>query len=567
MSFTIITVALNAADLLPATLESVLQQDFADVETIVVDGTSWDRTPEVLARYAGEIDKVATTFDAGIFYAMNEAAQMASNEYVLFMNAGDRFHARSTLSTIWARRVGDPDILYGDHLYVDGGRHTLARSADYAALRETLRRGDVCEAWLAKIPGHQATFTRASLLEAHGYDTAYEICADHAFLLTAYDRGARMQYIDEIVSLYAGGGMSIRRHARCRMEFCALYRRHSQDPDAIDDHFYPGGGAPPFPSTSPMNGAIVDGVLARPPRPPRPPHANGAPAAEPPLAWCAGEGFRLATPSGGRAHTLVLEGHNDLADQSLELRVAGKVVAMQGVPRGPFALTLTLAQPLAPGTVVDCLPRHGEVRSVAVPPGEGGGAAAGASAEAGSPAETVPAERYVSLALRRFRFETLAKREPPLLGPGETHFSSRSAASAKLLAHGWAGLEETHVWSLSERADIVFRAEGPAEALVLMVRENPFLDETQTLTIELNGAVVASAPLVRRGEVRVPVADVWRSGDVNELVLAVSALAQPPGDPRMLGLGLERLVVVAPAGAGEEARAGLAAATTTESAA
>ncbi|RAH96540.1 hypothetical protein DLJ53_32030 [Acuticoccus sediminis] len=532
MSFTIITVAFNAADVLPATLESVLQQDFPDVETILVDGTSWDRTSEVVARYRGEVDKIATSFDAGVFYAMNEAARMASNEYVLFMNAGDRFYARETLSAIWARREGDPDILYGDHLYADAGRTTLTRAADYGALRETLRKGAITKTWLSRLPAHQATFTRASLLKARGYDTAFEICADHAFLLRAFDRGATTQYIDETVSIYAGGGLSIRRHVRCRMEFCALYRRHSENPDAIDTFFYPGevfpDGPPPFPPTSPMNGAIVSGVFARE----ADAAATGAEAAGPRLAWCAGEGFRLATPAGARAHTLVLEGHNPLPGQEIEVVHEGRTIGRQGLPAGAFSVPIALSRPLEPGSVVDCLPRHGHVLAE-----HDGGAPDGAGDG-----------RYVSIALRRFRFEMVRRTGLPLLGPGETAFTTRSKASAKLLAHGWAGLEDTHVWSLAERAEIAFRAEEAAEALLLVVRSNPFLAEPQTMTVELNGTVLASRTLEGRGEVRVPVADAWRTGEVNELVLAVSAVAQPPEDPRTLGLALERMVVIAPAG-------------------
>lgn len=561
MSFSIITVALNAADALPATLESVLQQDFGAVETIVVDGTSWDATSTVLADYRGEIDKFATTFDAGIFYAMNEAARLATNEYVLFMNAGDRFYAADTLSTIWDRRIGDPDIMYGDHLYADGPRTTLARAADYGLSRAALLKGEVSQAWLAAIPAHQATFTRTALLQEYGYDTAFEICADHAFLLKAYDRGARMQYIDEIVSLYAAGGMSIRRHERCRLEFCALYRAHSLRPDRVDHHFY-GKGPPPFPMTSPLMGAAVSGIFADDPL------IDGAGE---PLSWCAGEGFRLMSPAGGRAHTLVLEGHTEIEDQALTLAADGVDIGKAAVPPGHFRVAIALASPLVPGSVVDCWPRTGVVVEPAAPEAgpDGGAAPGGVSAGvSGSVPGAVPgaardgaaggaraakAGRYISMALKRFHFELLAETDLPALPFGETHFKASHPGSAALLAHGWAAPEGTHVWSIVARPELAFRAAGPAERIILSVRSNPFLAEAQTLTVTLNGHALARTTLDPPGtgrKVEVDVGPAWSAEGANWLALAVSATAQPPGDPRNLGLALEKIEVVAAAPVG-----------------
>ena len=517
MSFTIITVALNAADVLPATLESVLAQDFGHVETILVDGTSWDRTPAVLDAYRGEVDRIVTTFDAGVFHAMNEAVRLASNEYVLFMNAGDRFYAADTLSTVWARRHGNPDILYGDHLHVTDGRATLTRSGDFAALRETLRGGILSREWHSRIPAHQATFTRTALLKEVGYDTAYEICADHAFMFTAFERGARFQYIDEIVALYAGGGLSARRTMRCRLEFCALYRRFSHYPALVDGYFY-GETPPPFPPTSPMTGAILSGVF---PREGAGAAAGGAdPAAG--LAWCAGEGIGLAAPQGERVHALVLEGYNPRPDQDLELFHDGAPIGRHGLPHGPFAIEIAFSHTLAPGSVVECRPRHGHVLD------EAGG-------------------RYVSFALGHFHFLAVERTPPPRLKPGRTAFNSRDKSGARFLSHGWGVLEPTHVWSVVPEAELAFEADAPAESLVLAVRSNPFLGEPQTITVELNGTVVATRTLEGHGEITAPVAEAWRTLGTNTLRLGVSKTARPPEDPRSLGLALEHVTVLAPA--------------------
>ncbi|ORE90884.1 putative glycosyltransferase [Stappia sp. 22II-S9-Z10] len=535
MSFSIITVALDAADTLPATLESILAQDFEAVQTILVDGTSTDATPEIIARYKDAVDVVAEVFDAGIFYAMNAALAHATGDYVLFMNAGDRFLAEDTLSAVWARRIGDPDIIYGDHLYAAGGRTTLTRAGDMAELAATLKEGRLSPAWQSAIPAHQATFTRTRLLQAKGYDTLFEICADHAFLFDAFASGASFHYVDEPVAIYAGGGLSARRNLRCRLEFAALYRRFSDHPARVDRYFFPEETPPAFPLTTPAMGAVIAGLLDAPgtvrptdrdkagPQSAAPDGASrngsGQDGSSQDGSWCAGAGFTLLTPRGSRAKALTLAGEIPFGEQTITLRTAGEEIASRRLPRGAFAVTLPLSALLPPGTAVQVETRHGAVLD------EAGG-------------------RYASLRLERAAFEPFTALPAPPLPFGETVFSStRQPDSAALLAFGWADLEATHVWSLVKSAEIAFTASGPAREIVVVAHPNPVLPGGQTLTLALNGEPLATAPLSGRTDLRAKAGPHWNAAGENRLTLTVSALAEPPSDPRSLGLALERMIV------------------------
>jgi glycosyltransferase involved in cell wall biosynthesis len=74
---TVITVTLNAALDLPLTLESVLGQTYPHLETLLVDGCSWDNTSTVLNRYRDRLSRIMTIEDGGIYQAMNTAVQVA----------------------------------------------------------------------------------------------------------------------------------------------------------------------------------------------------------------------------------------------------------------------------------------------------------------------------------------------------------------------------------------------------------------------------------------------------------------------------------------------------------
>ena len=85
---------------LPLTIESVLGQTYPEIEYLVVDGLSHDATGAVLDRYAGRIDRVLHYEDGGIYDAMNFAAREAANEYILFLNAGDRFYCADAIEAL-----------------------------------------------------------------------------------------------------------------------------------------------------------------------------------------------------------------------------------------------------------------------------------------------------------------------------------------------------------------------------------------------------------------------------------------------------------------------------------
>lgn len=141
-------------------------------EHILIDGASRDDTIQLARRHGVSGMRIFSEPDKGLYDAMNKGLQAARGEYVLFLNAGDKFHSPTTLAEYAAACSEGVDIVYGDTVLVDdlggyvGPRHL---SAPEALDADSFKRGMlVC---------HQAFMVRREL--APLYDLQYRFSADY----------------------------------------------------------------------------------------------------------------------------------------------------------------------------------------------------------------------------------------------------------------------------------------------------------------------------------------------------------------------------------------------------
>jgi ADP-heptose:LPS heptosyltransferase/GT2 family glycosyltransferase len=87
----VVTVTYNQADYLEETLQSVLGQGYPDLEYIVLDGKSTDRTPEILERYRDRLAYCVSEKDAGQSDALNKGFHRATGEILAWLNSDDRY--------------------------------------------------------------------------------------------------------------------------------------------------------------------------------------------------------------------------------------------------------------------------------------------------------------------------------------------------------------------------------------------------------------------------------------------------------------------------------------------
>lgn len=193
----ILTICRNNLAGLKRTLDSVLQQDDAPDEVIVVDGASTDGTVEFLKTVQGI--KWSSEPDNGISDAFNKALQNASGEWVLFLNSGDCLSntaiirkVRSKLSSL----SSDIGVLCGNAQYYD---------QNHKRMLEIHSNPDVLAKYCAI--AHQATFVRRDLHSQHLFNQQLNNGMDYDLWLRL--RGVTdFESIDLIVSLCEWGGVS-----------------------------------------------------------------------------------------------------------------------------------------------------------------------------------------------------------------------------------------------------------------------------------------------------------------------------------------------------------------------
>mgnify|MGYP001558238487 CR=1 FL=1 len=113
MKVSIITVVYNNAKTIEDTIKSVAEQDYTDIEHIVVDGGSSDGTLKIIKKYRRKLGKVVTEPDEGIYHAMNKGLALATGEVIGFLNSDDLYADSSVVKQIVnAFQDGTADACY-----------------------------------------------------------------------------------------------------------------------------------------------------------------------------------------------------------------------------------------------------------------------------------------------------------------------------------------------------------------------------------------------------------------------------------------------------------------------
>ena len=126
--FTIITVSLNSEMVIEKTLLSVINQKYIDYEYIIVDGSSTDKTLNIIEKYKQKITKVISEKDDGIYDAMNKGIKFAKNEWLCFLNTGDYFNNNDVLDKLnQSINNHNVSVLYSDCLLINNKEKIIGK--------------------------------------------------------------------------------------------------------------------------------------------------------------------------------------------------------------------------------------------------------------------------------------------------------------------------------------------------------------------------------------------------------------------------------------------------------
>lgn len=206
MRITIITVCYNRKATIEKAIQSVLAQNYHDIEYIIIDGSSTDGTQEIIESYRDRISKYISEPDKGMYDAINKGLQLATGDVIGLMHSDDEFFDKKAITRIAARFDYEPNIdgVYGDGIYVSNDKEErLVRDRIGGVF--SLKR--VKKGWL---PLHPTVYLKKAVIDKHGlYNLDFKIASDTEFLLRyLYKHKIKMSYIDAYIVKMRMGGMS-----------------------------------------------------------------------------------------------------------------------------------------------------------------------------------------------------------------------------------------------------------------------------------------------------------------------------------------------------------------------
>lgn len=227
MKVSIITSCYNRRSTIGQTIESVLAQDYPDIEHIIIDGASTDGSVDVIDRYRDRkmVDKVVSEPDSGMYEAINKGIRLATGDVVGLLHSDDFFFDSHVVADIAALfRATGADVVYGNGLYVDAS-DTSRVVRNWVSGR--YHRWKVRLGWL---PLHPTVYIRRDVLMRLGlYDESYRVASDSDFLVRClYENRLHVEYLNRYFVKMRMGGLSTGGASRSSVwrEDVRMYRSH-----------------------------------------------------------------------------------------------------------------------------------------------------------------------------------------------------------------------------------------------------------------------------------------------------------------------------------------------------
>ncbi len=196
----IVTVVFNGEKHLEQTILSVINQSYKNIEYIIIDGASTDRTPQIIKKYKSKINYSVSEPDKGIYDAMNKGIKQAKGEYIGILNSDD-FYEPDAVRIIaeHIKQHSETDVFFGN-LYIINPELPDKQLQTYKKSKKFEKQFSI---W------HPTVFIKKQTYDTFGiFDTSYKIAADYELLLRFYKKGCRFFYINEAITNFREGGVS-----------------------------------------------------------------------------------------------------------------------------------------------------------------------------------------------------------------------------------------------------------------------------------------------------------------------------------------------------------------------
>lgn len=208
---TIITVCFNSESSISDTIESVLSQTYKNIEYIIVDGKSTDRTLEIIKRYEPKFEgrmRIISEPDSGIYDAMNKGIRKASGTLIGILNSDDYYETNAVEHMVHKYQAKMVDEMGGNsripQLILYGFQRNLLDNKEMSVVlyhHENLKNQMIT---------HPTCFVTRTVYEKQGvFDLQYQSSADYEYMLRVQETGEVIfQPVYHIITNFRMGGMS-----------------------------------------------------------------------------------------------------------------------------------------------------------------------------------------------------------------------------------------------------------------------------------------------------------------------------------------------------------------------
>lgn len=205
MKVSIITIAYNSEAEIGRTIESVLAQNYRDMEYLVIDGASSDKTVAKAERYRqaflekGISYRIFSQPDRGIYDAMNKGILQASGDIIGIINSGDWYEQSAVETAVKTFREKNCELLFGDIRIYTGDRRCFVKKARQRRFYQTSRD------W-----NHPTMFVKGELYKQYPFRDL-GIHDDYGFYLRMRKQKRRIAVVNQLMANFKMGGASNRK--------------------------------------------------------------------------------------------------------------------------------------------------------------------------------------------------------------------------------------------------------------------------------------------------------------------------------------------------------------------
>ncbi|MBI5680703.1 MAG: glycosyltransferase [Methanobacterium sp.] len=195
---TIITPSYNQGHFIEDTIKSIINQDYTNIEHIVMDGVSTDNTLDILKKYEKQYNlKWVSEPDDGQTDALNKGFEMAQGEIVCWLNSDDVYFDKTVISKVVGNfeKYGDVGIIYGDGVFIDENGQIL--SVYHAVPWFSFNRLRRYQFFF-----QPSSFFRKKVVKSHKLDVTINLPMDHEYYLRLVKAGFKFKHVNEILSGY-----------------------------------------------------------------------------------------------------------------------------------------------------------------------------------------------------------------------------------------------------------------------------------------------------------------------------------------------------------------------------